>query len=253
MNEDMLTGPPVQHLGAVSREYEEPESLDGDFASSAEAEAAEAARGADYDTELTDRDLQDIISADTAARELGTIPRGYDTEGTEGEYEGSGDAIFVQARGQEPRAEEAASHGSGPCTQAVTNPQPPGHFCSMPQSGPKNLHAGAGRAAEQPASGCGESSTLDLDIARYERLVKTLRRQRDQEQLSAEQRAKQERLAALRREYEQLQTAVSQATPRASPGIAPSVSPDLLEHTLVSVRAWWNSIVFTPHLQSFRP
>ena len=139
--------------------------------------------------------------------------------------------FFVQARGQEPRAEEAAYPGSTPShfppqTQALST-QTPGHIGSMPHGGPKNPHANAGRAAEQPASGGGSSSTLDQDIAQYRRLVETLRRQRDEERFCVEQRAKEEELAALRREYEQLQTAVSQPTPRVRPAIGPDVSRDL--------------------------
>ena len=93
--------------------------------------------------------------------------------------------------------------------------------------GEKNLHANVGRAAEQPASGGGSSSTLDQDIAQYRRLVETLRRQRDEERFCMEQRAKEEELAALRQEYEQLQSAVSLATPRVYPAVVPSVSRDL--------------------------
>ena len=172
------SGAPIQHLGAVSREQPEPDmSTDGDFASSAEAEAALAA---DYDTELTERDLQSILDADTAARDLenegtpGTTMGDYFAEGTEREYEGlgePGEAISVQARGQEPRAEEAVFDGSTPShippqTQALST-QTPGHIGSMPHGGPKNPHVDAGRAAEQPASGGGSSSTLDEDIARF--------------------------------------------------------------------------------------
>ena len=234
MEEQSLGGAPVQHLGAASREQIPSESdLDGDFASSAEAEAAEAAMEANYDAELTEEHLQELWRADTAARdrEIGGTMGNYVTDGLNREYEEPGEepggAIFSQARGQEPRAEEAVSHGSGPRTQAVTHSQTPGHLCSMPQSGPKNPHASAGRAAEQPASGGGVSDTLDQDLAHYRQLAETLRRERDQERLSAERRAKQDELAALRRECEQLQTAASQATPRAPPGIVPSISPDL--------------------------
>ena len=114
MTEDIPPGGPIQHLGAASREMiPEDSDLDGDFASSAEADAAEAAMEANYDTELTDRDLQYIIDADTAAREkeqmVGTM-RDYFTEGAEGYYEGyqeTGEAISAQARVQEARAEEA--------------------------------------------------------------------------------------------------------------------------------------------------
>ena len=220
MTENNVTGAPIQHLGVVSREQIPSESdLDGDFASSAEAEAAEGAAAGDFDTELTDRDLQTIFDADTAAREAESQRANmgdYVTEGTEGGYAGyeePGGAIFAQARGQEPRAEEAVYPGSTPShfppqTKALST-QPPGHIGSMPHGGPKNPHANAGRAAEQPASGGGSSSTLDQDIAQYRRLVETLRRQRAEERFCEEQRAKEEELTALRREYEQLQSAVS--------------------------------------------
>ena len=68
MNEQMPPGAPIQHLGAVHRELrlEDDEELDGEFASSAEAEAAETS--ANYDTELTDGEINAIIVADTAAR-----------------------------------------------------------------------------------------------------------------------------------------------------------------------------------------
>ena len=216
MEEQSLGGAPVQHLGQRPK-----------------AEAAEAAMEANYDAELTEEHLQELWRADTAARdrEIGGTMGNYVTDGLNREYEEPGEepggAIFSQARGQEPRAEEAVSHGSGPRTQAVTHSQTPGHLCSMPQSGLKNPHASAGRAAEQPASGGGVSDTLDQDLAHYRQLAETLRRERDQERLSAERRAKQDELAALRRECEQLQTAASQATPRAPPGIVPSISPDL--------------------------
>ena len=78
MTENTLTGTRTQHLGAASREPIPSESdLDGDFASSAEADAAEAAMGAnyDYDTELTEEHLQELIRADTAARDRDT--RGF--------------------------------------------------------------------------------------------------------------------------------------------------------------------------------
>ena len=150
----MEGGAPIQHLGAASREEDEPESLDGDFASSAEAEAALAA-GGDFDTELTEQDLQTIFMADTAARELGTIPGGYVTEGTEDEYEGSGDAIFAQARGQEPRAEEADFDGSTPShippqTKAVIV-QTPGHLGSMP-TGPYTLTLAGPPSSPRPVA-----------------------------------------------------------------------------------------------------
>ena len=121
MNQEMPGGTPVQHLGAASREDEEPESLDGDFVSSAEADAAEYAAEADYDTELTERDLQAILAADTAAREAenwGTMGA-FETDGSERENQerSSGEAIFSQARAQEARAEEAA-FGSTPSPSA---------------------------------------------------------------------------------------------------------------------------------------
>ena len=119
--EESLAGAPIQNLGAVSREQIPSESdLDGDFASSAEAEAAEGAATGDCDTELTDRYLQTIFDADTAAREAESQRANmgdYVTEGTEGGYAGyeePGGAIFAQARGQEPRAEEAVYPGSTP-------------------------------------------------------------------------------------------------------------------------------------------
>ena len=149
MNNQIPPEGPIQHLGAVSREQLEPDlSTDGDFASSAEAEAALAA---DYDTELTEEHLQELIRADTAARVRDTGD--YVTEGSEGDYEGSGDSMYAQARGQEPRAEEAACEGSTPSPSAQPKAiffQTPGHLCSMPQSGPKSPHASAGRALSSP-------------------------------------------------------------------------------------------------------
>ena len=93
-------------------------------------------------------------------------------------------------------SEEAVFIGSTPShipsqTQAVST-QPPGHIGSMPHCGRKNLHANAGWAAEQPASGGGSSSTLDQDIAQYRRLVETLRGQGDEELFCVEQRTKEE-------------------------------------------------------------
>ena len=107
MNNNTPAGAPIQHLGAASREPNEPESIDGDFASSGEAEAAERAV-ADFDTELTDQELSDIFAADTAARErenmVGTMG-GYFAEGAERDFQEPGDepggAIFAQARVQE--------------------------------------------------------------------------------------------------------------------------------------------------------
>ena len=49
--EESLAGAPIQNLGAVSQEQIPSESdLDGDFASSAEAEAAEGAAAGDLQT-----------------------------------------------------------------------------------------------------------------------------------------------------------------------------------------------------------
>ena len=103
----------------------------------------------------------------------------YVTEGTEGDYAGyeePGGAIFAQARGQEPRAEEAVYPGSTP---SHFPPQTPGHIGSMPHGGPKNPHANAGRAAEQPASGGGTSDSLDEENAQLERAIAALRQQQE--------------------------------------------------------------------------
>ena len=170
-------------------------STDGDFASSAEVEAAMAA---DYDTELTETDLQEILRADTAAREreiiAGTMGD-YVTEGAERDFQGeeSGDAMYAQARGQEPRAEEAAYEGSTPShippqTQALST-QAPGHIGSMPHGGPKNLHANAGRAAEQPASSGEMAVTLADEEAQLQHAIAALRRQQEEDRRMAEEQA----------------------------------------------------------------
>ena len=213
MTENTPAGAPIQHLGAASREYEEPESLDGDFVSSAEADAAERAAEADYDTELTERDLQAIFDADTAAREAEnwSAMGAFETDGYERENQerSSGEAIFSQARAQEARAEEAA-FGSTPSPsaqpKAVTSAQTPGHIGSMPM-GP--LYADTGRAAEQPASSGGTAATLDDEIARMEQYAQALRQRRQEQQYWAEVRAKQQRLDAFHRVCEQLETDVS--------------------------------------------
>ena len=174
MTENTPAGAPIQHLGAASREHE-PESLDGDFASSGEAEEAHAAY-ADYDTELTETDLNELWRADTAAREHEGITgamRDYVTEGLNRDYqepgEEPGEAMFSQARGQEPRAEEAAFGSTPshfPSQPPALSTQTPGHLGSMP-TGPS--YANAGRAAEQPASGSGTAATLADENAQLER------------------------------------------------------------------------------------
>ena len=103
MEEQSLGGAPVQHLGQRPK-----------------AEAAEAAMEANYDAELTEEHLQELWRADTAARdrEIGGTMGNYVTDGLNREYEEPGEepggTIFSQARGQEPRAEEAAFDGSTP-------------------------------------------------------------------------------------------------------------------------------------------
>ena len=64
----------------------------------------------------------------------------------------------------------------------------------------------AGRAAEQPDPGSGlPSDPLDEELALMERNVQALLQQREAERYWAERRAKQQRLEALRRQYEELQ------------------------------------------------
>ena len=85
--------------------------------------------------------------------------------------------------------------------------QPPGHLCSIP----------AERAPDP----------LDEEIAQWERYERALLQQRQEEQYWAEQRAKQERVAALRARCEALEQASplnsSPAVPHASPRMASGI------------------------------
>ena len=68
-----MTGVPLQQLGAVQRERQpgtEEDDIDGEFASSAEAEAAEAANGEDYDTDLPEDVLERVRLANRVPENL---------------------------------------------------------------------------------------------------------------------------------------------------------------------------------------